>query len=197
MDTEEYTGTVRYARETSHWEPWQLEYRLGLILIVPPREIVELIDPLRERYDPKSQAICSTHISLSEPLTKAFTPALEDELLRILAQVAPFEMRFTALYASRQFPGVAYRIEPEDKFYELRHAVHSSTAFEGSEFGRKHRPPHMTIAEFISIEDGLLLRDQLAESAPVGAFTCDRLELIVPDDSFHFQRIRQFPLGKR
>ena len=53
----------------------------------------------------------------------------------------------------------------------------------------------MTIAEFISIEDGLKLCAQLQDSAPRGSFMCDRLEFIVPDDEFHFQKKLTFFLG--
>ena len=53
----------------------------------------------------------------------------------------------------------------------------------------------MTIAEFISIEDGLEICARLQSSAPSGSFLCDRLEFIVPDEGFRFQRSDTFLLG--
>ena len=32
---------IRYAQNTDSWEDWQLDYRLGLILIMPPKEVSE------------------------------------------------------------------------------------------------------------------------------------------------------------
>ena len=56
-------------------------------------------------------------------------------------------------------------------------------------------PAHMTIAEFISIEESLELCTSLQDSAPNGSFMCDRLDYIVPDQLFHFQRHGTFFLG--
>jgi hypothetical protein len=53
----------------------------------------------------------------------------------------------------------------------------------------------MTIAEFISIEESLRLCEQLQDSAPSGSFLCDRLEFVVPDENFQFQRVDTFLLG--
>ena len=60
---------------------------------------------------------------------------------------------------------------------------------------RVDRQRHMTIAEFISIEDSLRLCAQLQDSAPRGSFLCDRVEFIVPDDDFRFRKELAFPLG--
>jgi len=76
--------------------------------------------------------------------------------------------------------------EPIDS---LKAVLHTSSAFSGDIYSKKYiPPPHMTIAEFISIEDGLKLCDQLKDTAPRGSFECDRLEFIVPDNNFHFQK---------
>lgn len=56
-------------------------------------------------------------------------------------------------------------------------------------------PAHITIAEFISIEDSLKIRAQLQEILPSGSFLCEKLSFIVPDEDFKFQRKGVFPLG--
>ena len=70
----------------------------------------------------------------------------------------------------------------------LQEALHKSRAFGGKVYKRRHIPPHMTIAEFISIQESLKLCDQLQDTAPKGSFLCDRLEFIVPDDNMRWHR---------
>ena len=67
--------------------------------------------------------------------------------------------------------------------------------FAGQVYQRRHIPAHITIAEFISIEDSLKIRAQLQETLPSGSFLCDKLSFIVPDEDFKFQRKGVFPLG--
>ena len=160
---------IRYAQNTDSWEDWQLDYRLGLILIMPPKEVSDLIDPLRERYDPKSHATCVTHISVSDPLSLEMTPDIETEIRAIVQDFQPFA---------------------------LQQALHKSRAFGGKVYKRRHILPHMTIAEFISIQESLELCDQLQNTAPKGSFICDRLEYIVPDDNMSFHREMSFMFGR-
>ena len=57
---------IPYASDTSRWEPWQREYRLGVILILPPDGVGARVNAVRQAHDPKSASICEAHISLSE-----------------------------------------------------------------------------------------------------------------------------------
>ena len=184
-----------YAEHTDGWEDWRLDYRLGLILILPPQHVSDLIDHMRRKYDPKSHAICPTHISVSDPLSHEMTPDLEMEIRSILKTIEPFELHFDRLEASGEHPGVSYPIHPAEPIRELRNALHESGAFSRREYHRRQIPPHMTIAEFISIEDSLNLCSKLRDTAPKGSFLCDRLEFVVPDDDLHFQRDKTFLLG--
>jgi len=179
---------ITYAADTSKWEDWQRDYRLGLILIIPPEEVSRQIDPLRAKYDPYAFAICPTHISLSDPLQLEMTSEVEDEIRCILGAIQPFTLYFDSLYASSEYSGVIYPIRPQEPIYKLKAALHNASAFSREIYSRRDIPPHMTIAEFISIEDGLKLCAQLGGFAPRGSFVCDRLEFIVPDNNFHFQK---------
>ena len=170
-------------------------YRLGLILIMPPEDVAQQIDPLREKHDPYAFAICPTHISISDPLRQELTPRYEKELEKILSEIEPFVLHYKKPFASTKFTGVTYPITPQQPIDNLKDALHVAEVFEGKVYNRRHIPAHMTIAEFISIEDGLKLCADLLKSAPSGTFLCDRLEFIVPDQDFHFQRIRTFFLG--
>ena len=183
---------ITYTTDITKWEDWQRDYRFGLILIMPPEEVSRQIDPLRAKNDPYAFAICPTHISVSDPLQREMTPEVEDELCRILNSIQPFTLYFDELYASPDYSGVIYPIRPQEPIDNLKTALHTSSAFSGNIYSRRNIPPHITIAEFISVDDGLKLCAQLQESAPRGSFMCDRLEFIVPDDEFHFQKKHTF-----
>ena len=59
---------IDYITDMSTWEKWQRDYQYGLILIMPPDEVAGRINPLRAKYDPKTDAFCPAHITLSDPL---------------------------------------------------------------------------------------------------------------------------------
>lgn len=186
---------VAYVEDTSKWEDWQRDYRLGLILIMPPPEVSRQIDPLRAKHDPYAFAICPTHISLSDPLRRELIPELEAEIRDILSKIEPFALLYDKPYASAEHAGVACPITPQEPIDDLKDALHVAAAFAGEVYRRRHIPAHMTIAEFISVADSLELCAELQDSAPSGSFLCDRLEFIVPDEDFHFQRQSTFFLG--
>jgi hypothetical protein len=186
---------IDYTEDVSKWEDWQRDYRLGIILILPPSEVSQQIDPLREKYDPRSFAYCPTHISVSDPLRREMTPDLEDEIRDILKKISPFLLHYDKPNASSEHTGVACSITPQEPIDDLKQALHVASAFAGKVYGRRRIPVHMTIAEFISIEDSLTLSAQLRDSALSGSFLCDRLEFMVPDENFHFHRKGAFLLG--
>jgi hypothetical protein len=186
---------VTYVMKPSNWEKWQRDYRLGLILIMPPQEVSQQIDPLRKKYDPYGFAICPTHISLSDPLRRELTPEFEKEIQEILSKIKPFILHYDKPFASTEYAGVAYPITPKQPIDDLKKALHTAAVFDGKVYRRRYIPAHMTIAEFISIEDSLKLCADLQESAPSGTFLCDRLEFIVPNQDFHFQKVSTFFLG--
>ncbi len=95
---------VSYVTDTSAWQPWQRDYRLGLILILPPPEIAALIDPLRAKYDPGAAASCPTHISVSDLLRLEMTSDLDAEVVTILADIPAFRLTFDRPRASASTP---------------------------------------------------------------------------------------------
>lgn len=187
---------IPYVTDTSSWEEWQRDYRLGLILIIPPTEVSERINPLRAKYDPRTYAICPAHITLSDPLRREMTPQRESEICCILSRIQPFTLHFDKPHASDKHAGVGYPIYPREPIDALRSALHAASVFVGEPYYTRNLPPHMTIAEFISIEESLNLCRQLQDTAPSGSFLCDRLEFIVPDQDFHFRGCGTFLLGR-
>src|SRR5512139_2903247 len=117
---------VNYVTDTSKWEEWQRDYLFGLILIMPPEEVSQQIDPLREKYDPYAFAICPTHISLSDPLLREMTPEHEKEIEELLHKIEPFVLNYDKPYASPEYAGVTYPITPQLPIDDLKDALHTA-----------------------------------------------------------------------
>jgi len=181
--------------DTSGWEPWQHDYRFGVILVMPPAHVSSPIDALRQAYDPKSHAICSAHISVSDPLRRELSDDARKEIQELLRAVEPFEVHYDRPTASTRRPGVAYPVSPQERFDELKCVLHQASVFEGAAHSRREIPAHMTIAEFLTIEESLTLCADLIGTAPRGSFWCDRLEHVVPDATFRFEWRGTFLLG--
>lgn len=177
------------------WEPWQHEYRHGAFYLFPPADVAAAVNGLRRRYDPASAAICDAHISLSEPLAGPLTDEQLDELRAALAHIAPFEITYGPLTSIGPYPGVVFAISPEDDFFALRQAVQATSIFAGRDLPRSKRVPHMTVAEFITLDETRELVLQLADAVPGGIFLCDRVTYAVPDPSFNFEPVFEIPLG--
>ena len=186
----------KYA-DTSHWEGWQREYRYGAFYIFAPSGIIETIDQLRRKYDPKSDSYCQAHISLSEPLRAPLTDEQVQELHDTLSSIEPFEIHYGPLRSFLPYPGVVYAITPEDMFMRLRSCIHETSLFKDQQLVREHVKPHMTIAEFITIERTYELLEELSGKVPEGTFLCSSIEYAIPNHDFYFERVLRLPLGKK
>jgi hypothetical protein len=186
---------AQYVVDTSSWEPWQRDYRFGVILVMPPPDVAASIDALRQTYDPKSHAILSAHISVSDPLPRELEHDDRERLQILLRAVEPFEVRYGMPTASARRPGVACPIEPQDRFDELKRVVHDAPVFGGCVYSRREIPAHMTVAEFVTIDESLKIATDLVNRPLGGSFWCDRLEYVVPDQAFRFHQRGSFLLG--
>ena len=186
---------ITYVEDTSKWEDWQRDYRLGVILILPPPDVSREIDLLRARYDPRSAAWCPTHISLSDPLSREMSPALAGEIRDVASGVRPFTLSYDKPHASTRYAGVAYPITPRERIERMKHVLHGTSGFAAEAHRRRRISPHITIAEFISIDESLQLCARLQDTAPSGSFLCDRLAYMVPDQNFRFSKRLTFVLG--
>jgi len=182
--------------DTSSWEEWQREYTYGAFYIFPPVGVIEPIDDLRRTHDPKSDSYCQAHISLSEPLTHPLTQSELEELKARLSSIDPFDMHYGPLRSFLPYPGVAYTIAPDDTFRHLRSVLHSTSMFKDTPLKRHLVAPHMTVAEFISVDRTGELLQELSGHVPEGTFSCDSIEYAVPTSDFRFARILGIPLGK-
>ena len=190
-------GTIatHYARRVDHWEPWQAEYRYGVLLIFPPASVKTKVSALRSTYDPRSQEYCDAHISLTVPLPRPVSDTEWKELEHILRGVQAFEIRYGPLKNNLPRAGVCLAIEPFDHLDFLRAAIEESSAFDGARSRKWAFAPHMTIAEFVTVGRTAELMTKLADVAPTGTFRCYRVSYAVPDASFHFAERKALLLG--
>lgn len=186
---------VNYVTDTSGWEKWQRDYRLGLILIMPPEDVAGRINPLRARYDPRSYSYCPAHITLSDPLGLEMTTDRDAEIQNILRTVPPFRLYYDEPQASKERGGVAYSIRPRESIDSLREVLHTASVFCRESYWTRNIAPHMTIAEFVTVEESWRILEEIREVAPSGSFLCDRLEFIVPDGHMKFHRVKTYTLG--
>lgn len=185
---------VDYVTDMSKWEKWQRDYRYGLILIMPPDEVAGRINPLRAKYDPRTFSYCPAHITLSDPLGEPLTPERDAEVAGLLAGVEPFPLFFDKPQSSRQHAGVAYPIHPREPIDRLREVLHRASVFTRPPYYTRTIAPHMTLAEFVTIEKSFRIVEELGDSAPRGSFLCDRLTYIVPDIHMHFHPVKTYRL---
>jgi 2'-5' RNA ligase len=186
-----------YESDINHWEEWQQAYRFGVLLIFPPDPVLRQVNGLRAQYDPRSQAICDAHISLTIPLPRPLTETHWAELARLAAGNAPIPVHYGPLMNYLPHPGVCLAIEPQTELDRLRIALESASAFAGAPARRHPFSAHMTIAEFISVEQTEALMRQLADVAPKGVFTCSAVSYAVPDADFHFTERRRLALANK
>jgi 2'-5' RNA ligase len=184
-----------YAKMTD-WLDWQRPYRLGVLLVLPPERVRKEVNELRAKHDPRSHAIAEAHVSLTVPLQKEPDDDLWSELHRVVSGFTPLTIRYGPLVPFLPKPGAAHDIEPQDELDRLRRVLEACDVFAGA--GPRSHPfwAHMTIAEFVSVEATKeLVRQVGGDRSPAGAFVCDQLSYLVPDESFRFTERRVLKLG--
>ena len=186
---------IKYSDKTDHWENWWHGYFYGAFYIFPPEEVMLAVDELREKYDPKSASFCRAHISLSEPLEKKISIFDINSLRNDLRSINQFEINYGPLRTHPPYPGVTYTITPEDEFDTLRKVIHENQLFQVVELKRSKIVPHMTIAEFITMEQTNELFDKLSGEVDYGKFLCKEIVLAVPNNEMYFNPVISIPLG--
>jgi hypothetical protein len=185
-----------YAKNTSAWEDWQHEYYWGAFYIFPPSPVMEEVNELRAAHDPKSAEGCKAHISLSDTLQSKISDEELRELHEKLQGFEPFIIQYGPLKTHPPYPGVTFDINPKDKFFALREAIHSTHLFANSPLSRKHIPPHMTIVEFgVDMQQSETLKDELQDKVRTGEWLCTHISLAVPNDEMCMVEHMQIPLG--
>lgn len=177
---------TEYTLDISQWQEWEKEYQFGVILIFPPEPLLTQVNVLRTRYDPRSQAACDAHISLTVPLPRPINDSHWRELEAIASAIEPFPIQYGPLRHYLPHPGLCLAIEPQDKLNWLRMELEKASIYSGAPKRKYPFSAHMTIAEFITGEQTLSLMDELQTIAPMGSFICGSVVYAVPDSDFHF-----------
>lgn len=186
---------TEYVSDVSAWETWQQEYRYGVLLIHPPDPLRAEVSALRARYDPRSQSYCDAHISLTIPLPRPLEEADWVDLESAAGTLAPIALSYGPLKHYLPYPGVCLDIRPQAELDRLLEALESASAFRDASPRRYPFSAHMTIAEFITVEETERLMVELEELAPSGTFLCDAVSYAVPDDAMHFSERQRLRLG--
>jgi 2'-5' RNA ligase len=191
------TAVTHYATSTQAWERWYDEYRFGALLIFPPASLRNRVNALRRTYDPRSQAICDAHISLTVPVKRPLCAADALELGGVVARLRAFETRWGPPYQYPGVPGVVLRVEPVSLLRRLVRQLERCPCFQPASPRRHPFSPHMTIAEFITLEQSTALVTALETEHLEGRFSVREIAYAVPDESFHFTERASWRLGPR
>jgi 2'-5' RNA ligase len=183
---------TNYATDISRWEEWQKAYRYGVMLIIPTDPPYRRIEALRRWYDPKGHLICGPHISITVPFPRALSDANWFELKSIAAGIRPITIKYGPLINYLPEPGIYLEIEPRDELDNLRTTLEKATAFKGALPRKYPFSPHMTIAEYITVEHTGELMEKLKDNTPSGSFFCTSISYCVPDNNFHFTERGRF-----
>jgi 2'-5' RNA ligase len=186
-----------YATEISHWEPWQHAYRYGLFLIFPPEPLRSTVNHLRSVYDSVSQAICDAHITLTRPLPRPISETDWQQCAALARTFSAFSIQYGPLRHYLPHPGVCLTIEPQDILDQLLECLESAAIFREAAPRPYPFSAHMTIAEFISVEQTHTLMETLPEQSPVGSFHCQGVAYAVPDEHFHVTERRMLRFQDR
>ena len=98
----------------------------------------------------------------------------------------PLQIAYGPVHSFPGIPGVVLLIEPADTIRELVGNLESSATFRDAKQRSYRFTPHMTIAEYISMEETEQLVDELKDKVVSGRFLCSKLSYAVPDENFHF-----------
>jgi 2'-5' RNA ligase len=177
---------THYADNTSQWKRWQQKYQFGALMIFPPDPPLSRVNELRAKYDGDSAAVCDAHISLTVPLPRPVSQSHWNELKAIASNIKSFAIHYGPLKNYLPHPGVCLAIEPQTELDRLRTTLEGASIFEGIPERKYPFSAHMTIAEFITVEQTKDLMIKLNGDVPEGDFICDSVSYAVPDDNFHF-----------
>jgi 2'-5' RNA ligase len=174
------------------------EYNTGLIVIVPPRPLRDMLDDLIEKYDPVTRKIVHAHITVSNPLREQIDLQSRAKIELSLSDMQPFTIRLGPARTFKKNTVVYLAVDPEKRIETLRTTLHDTGLFEKTMPHGFDFIPHLTICEFgcRTAEQAVTLAEQLNRNKTRGSFDCHEIQLITPDKSCHFTVYRTFPLSR-
>lgn len=163
-----------------------VEYRYGIVLIVPPEPHQTVVSALRSHYAWSQSSECPAHISLSVPVPGPVDPIDLTELEDRLAAVEPFVLRYGPIIVGGDGRGIVLDVEPQGRLEALLPVLEGSRMLRGAAPRRWPFRGHMTIAEMLTPQQSVAVREELSGLALTGEFVVDQLTWLVPDERFAF-----------
>jgi len=188
---------IAYARRMDTWRDWQKAFRFGTLVLWPPASVRRQVNALRQRYDPESQRICETHITLTQPLLREPTDSDWQALENVVRACSPFTIRYGPLDTFLPYPCIFFRIEPAGKVLALRANLHATGLCNLTLPHSEGFVPHMSLSDGRPDEQATraIFRDLTQNPPPNGAFHCHDVAYIVPDETFAFAIARRLPMA--
>jgi len=186
-----------YPQRMDGWLEWQKKFRYGTLVLWPPDAVRQQVNALRQRYDPESQRICETHITLTQPLVRVPSEADWRSLQSMVGACSPFTIQYGPLDTFLPYPCIYFRIEPAETVLALRAALHATGLCNLTLPHTEGFVPHMSLNDGRPDEQATrdIYRD-LRENPPAnGALHCSDVAYIVPDEAFAFSIARRLPMA--
>ena len=174
---------------------WKEEYRFGTFVIWPPTQVRSQINRLRERYDPRSHAICEAHVTVTQPFLSPPESQDWDRLIPIVSTFEASQITYGPLDHFLPYPCIYYEIQPLDWVLNIRRSLHETGLFNLELPHTSGFVPHMSITDGMpDIETTRDIFEKLEKELSGGTFMCDALAFIEPDEQFvfHVSRLFQF-----
>ena len=180
-------------------EDWKKSYIFGTLVICPPKKVCSIVDALREKYDPLSQAIMGAHITLTQPFLKEPTPQVWKEINKILSEFEIFPITYGPIETFPSSSVIKFKIQQQNQILSLRNKLHQTGYFNLELPFTEGFIAHMTISELVQRKPSAAkeLANQLNKDYDEGSFICKEISYIRPDDDFHFQIKKVFQIGER
>jgi len=182
--------------DTTSWQPWQLPYEHGMLVIWPPDSERQYINTFRAKHDPVSQDICEAHITVTQPFLSIPSDDTWAAISDVLAYCGVFEVQYGPVRSFLPSPVIWLEIQPSSTIFALRNALHDTSAFDLTLPHTDDFIVHMTLTGGLSgndVDEALLNR--LKSEVNPGSFTCSEVAYLQPNSAFQFLVQRILPLG--
>jgi 2'-5' RNA ligase len=162
------------------------------VVLVPEADVA--IGDQRLRHDATAARGVPAHVTVLFPFRSPVDAPTSEHVAGICQGVAPFEARFESV---GRFPGEVVWLAPEPA--ETFGALLAATSVRFPDcppYGGTipHPIPHLTVGEFMSMNDADELSVALAPALPIRTFVTE-LTLLVEDDAGQWSIGHRWPLG--
>ncbi|TQV72351.1 2'-5' RNA ligase family protein [Aliikangiella marina] len=173
---------------------WQKDYQYGTLLLLPPPQVMQIVNSLRQQYDPQSHKICVAHITLTQPLIKEISTDELNLIEKIISQFSQFEIQYGPISNLSQ-TCIIFQIAPKKVILTLREKLHQTGFFNLNLPFTEGFIPHMTVSEMGIANNDSVIR-KLNQKFPVSTYHQEAVTLMKPNHQFVFKTVRNFNLKR-